>query len=181
MNVLTSIKKEYLREYLHYLFAFEDNAFSVFRSTDFGKYLCSLIKYSDLPVRHDLPSDTQVALRMPRTSVYKGMQYKFMYFTIEDQRRIEDHLEAIFYLDFDRYYIEAMKLGQQQKIAIQNFIVSRRLTSKIGDVEMIKKRQYRADQRIINRLHRNLRKRAHLQSQIVAKTITEFEKTLNLK
>lgn len=184
MKVLCKIKKEYLRDYLHYLFAFEEEAFSVFRTHTFGKYLCSLVRYSDLPAKEaedESLAKQQVTFRMPRSSIYKGMQYRFMYFTREDQQRIEDHLEALFYLDFDRYYIECQKLGMQQKIAIQNFIVSRRLTSKIGDIEMIKKRQYRNDKKIINRLSQNLRQRAYVQSRIVAKTIKDFENTLSIQ
>lgn len=178
MIVLSYIKKEHLREYLHYLFAFEEGAFSVFRSVDFGKYLCSLVKYSDIPIRHDRPDEYKVAFRMPRTSVYKGMQYRFMYLTAEDHQRLEDHLEAIFFIDFDRFYIQSQLLGQQQKVAIQNFILSRRLTSKIGDVEMLKKRQYRAEQKVMNKLYRNLRRRAYIQAKVIDKTIRDFQSTI---
>lgn len=180
MKVLCRIKKEYLRDYLHYLFAYEEGAFSVFRTHTFGKYLCSYVRYSDLPATQETDPAEMVRFRMPKTSIYKGMQYRFMYFRMEDQQRIEDHLEALFYIDFDRYYLECQKLGIQQKVAIQNFIVSRKLISKIGDVEMIKKRQYRNDQKIINKLSQNLRRRAYIQSQIVAKTIKEFEHTLKI-
>ncbi|MFD2962787.1 MULTISPECIES: hypothetical protein [Olivibacter] len=160
MDVLINIKKEYLRNYLGFLFAFEDGAYSVFRHTDFGKLLVSLVKYSDKPVDH-IKTEQTVRIILPKTRATRTAEKHYLYYTREDQAKLNDFLEAIFNIDFDQFFLAGVKLGVEQKEIVNDFIVNRRLTSMIGNIETIKKRSYRTTLDLQKKALDKLYKRAH--------------------
>lgn len=166
------------RDYLHHLFAYENGAFSVFRDSPMGRFICSLVRYSDFPVEQPIDEEKAVYFRLPRTSAMPSLFQRFCYITPEDQRKINDWLIATFDLDFTEYYYVGRNLGLQQKIVIQNFIVSRKLVSRIGETEQLKKRAYRKEEREIRTLYERLARRVRFQSAAIRKTIEEFKNIL---
>jgi len=135
------------REYLHHLFAYENGAFSVFRDSPIGRFICSLVRYSDFPIEQTIEEDKAVRFRLPRTSAMPSLFQRFCYITLEDQRKINDQLIAKFDLDFIEYYYVGKNLGLQQKVVIQNFILVRKMTRRLLDTEQLKKRYYRKEEK----------------------------------
>lgn len=178
MNVVCHIKNEMHREYLHHLFAHENDAFSVFRDSPMGRYICSMIRYADYPVEQKVDEDTAVRFRLPRTSAMPTLFQRFCYIAPEDQRKINDNLIATFDLDFVEYYYVGRNLGLQQKVVIQNFILSRKLVSRIGETEQLKKRTYRSEEKQINKLYERLSRRVRVQSAAIRETIEKYQNTL---
>ena len=166
------------REYLHHLFAYENGAFSVFRDSTMGRFICSLVRYSDFPIEQSIDEDKAVRFRLPRTSAMPSLFQRFCYISVEDQRKINDQLIATFDLDFIEYYYVGKNIGLQQKVVIQNFIIARKLTSRIGETEQLKKRTYRKEEREINKLYERLSRRVRLQSAVIRETIEKYQNVL---
>jgi hypothetical protein len=166
------------RDYLHHLFAYENGAFSVFRDSPIGRFICSLIRFSDFPVEQIIDEDKAVRFRLPRTSAMPSLFQRFCYLSAEDQRQINDRLIATFDLDFIEYYYVGKNIGLQQKVVIQNFIIARKLTSRIGETEQLKKRTYRKEEREINKLYERLSRRVRLQSAVIRETIEKYQNVL---
>ena len=178
MNVFCHIKKDILRDYLHFLFAFENEAFSVFRDTKVGKFICSMVRYSDYPVEQKVIDSKVVYFKLPKTSAMPGLFRQFCYITLDDQQKIEDYLNATFENDWIQFYYNGMAMQIQQKEVIQTFILTRKLVTKIGDPEQIKKRQYRAETKQINRLYERFSRRIRLQNAAIQKTIHEYQSVI---
>lgn len=170
MIVLIDIKKPMLREYLHSQFAYESEAFSVFRHNTFGKALCAMVSKSDLPVKHP-QSDQTVRIRLPNTKSIRSHRNHFLYYTTEDQLKLNDMLDAFFDIDFESYYQAGIRLGMMQKDVIHNFIVQRKLVSMIGEVETLKKRQYRKEKNAIEKVANHLLQKIHYRDRIIKSTL----------
>lgn len=175
MNVICHIQDQMHREYLNSIFAFENGAFSIFRDTKIGKFICSMVRYSDYPMEQKVNEDKAIYFRLPRTSAMPTLFTRFSYIHPDDQRKINDYIIATFDNDYSQYYFVGVNLGMQQKIVIQNFILARKLVSKIGDVEQLKKRTYRSEEKSINTMVRRLARRVQLQNAVIAKTIKEIQ------
>jgi len=170
MIVLIDIQKPMLREYFNYLFAHENGAYSVFRHNEFGKALCAMVSKSDLPVKHQESAKT-IRIRLPNTKTIRTHRNHFLHYTVEDQHKLNDLLEVLFEIDFWRYYYAGLSLDMQQKDVIHNFIVSRRLVSMIGEVETLKKRQYRNERKAIEKLQKHLLQKVWYRDRIIKKTL----------
>ncbi|HWK58122.1 MAG TPA: hypothetical protein VNQ80_12320 [Parapedobacter sp.] len=170
MIVLIDIKKPMLREYLHSQFAYESDAFSVFRHNTFGKALCALVSKSDLPVKHE-PSEKTIRIRLPNTKSIRSHRNHFLYYTTEDQLKLNDLLDSLFDIDFESYYQAGIRLGMMQKDVIHNFIINRKLVSMIGDVETLKKRQYRKQRNDLEKLSNHLLQKIHYRDRLIKSTL----------
>lgn len=159
-----------LREYLNYLFVYESEAFSVFRHNDFGKALCAKVRKSDLPMKFE-ESDRTVRIRLPNSRSIRSHKNHFLYYSTEDQLQLNDLLEVLFTIDFESYYQLGLSLGMMQKEVIQQFILSRKLVRMIGDVETLKKRQYRKEKNALEKLQNHLLQKIHYRDRIIKKTI----------
>lgn len=175
MSVICHIQDEMHREYLHSIFTFEDGAFHITRDTDLGKTICAMVKTTDYPVEQKVDPLKVVRFRMPVTSAMPSLFKNFCHITPDDQRRINDFLIAKFNQDFIQYYYIGLNLKIKQKDIITNFILARKLVSRIGEVEQLKKRAYRAEERAIHNLMRRLRLRVQRQAAIIKKTILEIQ------
>ncbi|MNJ04795.1 hypothetical protein D3C73_1657160 [compost metagenome] len=71
-----------------------------------------------------------------------------------------------------------MALKMKQKDVIQTYILSRKLVSKIGDPEQLKKRQYRSEEKQIKQLYERLAKRVRIQNAAIKKVINEYQDAL---
>ncbi|GAA4137875.1 hypothetical protein GCM10022216_14370 [Sphingobacterium kyonggiense] len=174
MNVICHIQNEMHREYLNAILAFEDGAFSVFRDTDIGRFICSMTKYSDFPIEQNIDPEKAVKFRLPRTSAMPSLFTRWCYIATEDQRRINDFLIAKFDQDFIQYYFVGINLGMKQKDVISNFILARKLISKIGDVEQLKKRTYRLEEKNMKKMVNRLARRVQIQNKIISNSILEM-------
>jgi len=89
------------------------------RTHDIGKYICSRVRYSNLPVRQS----SGITLILPKTTLESGANY-FLYFSVEDQKKINDFLDAEFNCFFKRF----MLVGDQfdiKKITLINTIITK--------------------------------------------------------
>ncbi|WP_149525658.1 hypothetical protein [Sphingobacterium hotanense] len=175
MNVVCHIQDQMHREYLNSIFAYEDGAFSIFRDTEEGKFICSMIRYSDYPVEQKCDPEKAVYFRLPRTSAMSTLFTRFSYIHPDDQRKINDYIIARFNQDFIQYYYVGRNLKMKQKDVIENFILARKLVSKIGEQEQLKKRAYRSEEKSINKIANRLARRVQLQSAFIRKTILEIQ------
>lgn len=145
MKIAFEVKKEVIRLFLSYLFEpLDDGSLKVTRHTDAGKLITCFVRYADRPIQEE-PTEGSVTFFLPRSKGLDTAPNHFLYFTKEDQHRINDLLEVIYHLDLDRYYIKGMRQGFQQKEVIESYIVSRKLTSLFEENETPKKRQYREE------------------------------------
>lgn len=145
MTVNISIKDEILRRYLRHLAReSEGNIFRVTRDNDFGKYITSLVKTTNTKINQELDPAITVTIRLPKSNSLASAQNYHLHIPKEDQRKIEDHLRALFNLDVDRYYLEGLRIGDwEQKEIIESFIIDRQMSDLMSDNERIKKRIYR--------------------------------------
>lgn len=173
MNVVCHIQDQMHREYLHSIFAFENGSFSIFRNTVLGRFICSMIRYSDFPVEQKVNEEKAVYFSLPRTSAMPTLFTRFSYIHPDDQRKINDFIIATFNNDFIQYYFVGVNMKMQQKDVITNFILSRKLVSRIGEVEQLKKRAYRAEEKSIEKIVNRLARRVQLQNAVISKIITE--------
>ncbi|MEQ8548724.1 MAG: hypothetical protein RIC03_12480 [Cyclobacteriaceae bacterium] len=146
MKIYLPIKKELLKCYLSYLFESEGNEFKVSATCDFGSAMVSYVRYSSVPVDHD---QNDVLFRLPVLDRISNARNYHLYYNKEDTARLNELLRLYFNLDFDRYYMRGLKLKERQKDIIMSFIVSRKLTGLVSDVETLKKRHYRSELKIL--------------------------------
>lgn len=168
MKISFTVKKKVIRLFLSYLFEqLPDGSLKVTRDTDAGKLITCFVRYADRPIQEE-PTSGTVTLLLPRSKSLDTAPNHFLYFTKEDEHRINDLLEVIYHIDFDRYYIKGMRQRLQQKEVIESYIVSRNLTSLFQDNEALKKRQYRDELRAFEDLVDQLRKKAWYRNQSIA-------------
>ncbi|SEG62677.1 hypothetical protein [Sphingobacterium lactis] len=175
MNVVCHIQDEMHREYLNSKFAMENGAFSIFRDTELGRFICSMVRQADFPVEQKINPDRAVFFRLPRTSALPSLFTRFSFIHPDDQRKINDFLIATFNQDFIQYYFVGKNLGLKQKDVITNFILSRKLISRIGEIEQLKKRTYRAEEKQLQTMVNRLARRVQIQNNIISKTILEIQ------
>ncbi|WP_185213777.1 hypothetical protein [Sphingobacterium mizutaii] len=174
MNVVCHIQNEIHREYLNSVFALEDGAFSIFRDTDLGRFICSMVRYSEFPVEQKIDPERAVYFRLPRTSAIPSLFTRWCFIHPEDQRKINDFLISRFDLDFIQYYFVGMNLKLKQKDVITNFILARKLISRVGEIEQLKKRAYRMEEKSLHKMVERLRKRVSVQNLAIQRTIKEI-------
>lgn len=177
MNVICRIKNQMLRDYLSHLFPTKNGAFCIDRNTDVGKFICALVKVSDLPVNQDIDSES-VQFILPTTSHLPELFRKFCYLDQYDQKRIEDYLASWFNLDYGMFYLFGRQQNIQEKEVILNFILDRKLDSMIGDPETLKKRKYREYDKTVKKIHQRLRMRAYNMNKSFTAALNAFQNTL---
>ncbi len=169
MDIQLEVKKELYRDYLDYLFEKEDDgSYKVTRESDFGKALCSFVRYSH---QKPEPVDGALGFSLPDTDSLKNAKNYYCYFNREDVRRLNDLLDVFFHIDFDRFYLNGRKLGIMQKDIIESFIVSRKLTNLLNDNEMLKKRQYREEIQLLKQRCKILTKKAWYRNERIEENI----------
>lgn len=165
MKIQLDIKKPLYRDYLnHILEKQQDGSFRATKDSDFGKIICSFVRYSHTAIKDEATEDT-VIISLPVTKSLGNAPNYHCYLTREDQHRINDLLDVLFNIDLDRYYLKGMKMGLQQKEILESFIVSRKLTNLLSDNETLKKRQYRDELNTLRERVEILRQRAYNRNQ----------------
>jgi hypothetical protein len=158
-----SINKPILLDFFKYLFKEEEGAFLISSTKDIGKYLISRVSYSDIPVKK-IPGS--IRIKLPKTANTTG-QNKYLYYTKEDVEKINFELDATFSIDFDRYYLQGLKLNLKQKEILSSYILSRNLISAEGDIETLKKRKYREEMKNLQKMTRFLKNRSYQRHHII--------------
>lgn len=158
MDIQLEVKKELYRDYLAYLFELlPDGSYKVSREVDFGKVLCSFVRYSN---QKQEAIDGATGLSLPDSDSIRSAKSYHCYFSREDTKRLNDLIDVFFHIDFDRFYLNGRKLGIMQKDIIESFIISRKLTNLLNDNEMLKKRQYREEIQLLQQRCKILTKKA---------------------
>ena len=158
------IKKEIHKCYLNYLFNKDQNGnFIVTRNNDFGKFLAAVVRYSKTPVStlKRQPDAVFTSFILPASRPLANAEYYYLYYSSEDQEKINDYLDVFFNIDFDRFYLNGRKMEMQQQTIIQDFILSRKLVYLIGDNETLKKRYYRDELKMLKKYTQMLITRAY--------------------
>jgi hypothetical protein len=163
MTASISIAKPMLIDFFKYLFHQENGVFIITSTIDVGKYLISRVSYSDTPVKQ---AEGSFKIKLPKTA-NSTAQNKYLYYTKEDVEKINFELDAAFSIDFDRFYLQGLKLNLQQKEIISDYILSRNLISAGGDIERLKKRKYREDLKNLEKMTRFFKNRSYHRHQII--------------
>lgn len=142
MTVKFNAKNKVLFNYLIYLFP--PNPSGTLRVTiknDFGRLVVALVSRSpdEVPLEKN---EFTVNLRLPKNTLTKNAELCYLYFTDQNQARLNLLLDALFNLDLNTYYQKGCKRNIPKRDIIEAFVVSRRLF--VDDfAETLGKRIYR--------------------------------------
>ncbi len=147
-------------DYLRHLFNAEpDEPIRISLANDFGRMAVGLYKSSATPVEQ-IDDDLTATLVLPRHPTTKSAQFRYVFFTDTDNKRLNLILDALFNIDLDTYYLQGIQAGMPKRDIIEAFIVSRGLVTK-DYTETLNKRAYRTSLATIRRqtdlLHRKAR------------------------
>jgi hypothetical protein len=172
MDIQLTISKPLLLAYFDFLFPKDDSGiYTVGRASDFGKVLCSFVRYtSEKP--NNLPSAVQLTL--PRSDGLKNAPNYYLYYSREDIVRINDLLDVFFHIDFDRYYLKGKKLGMLQKDIIESFIVTRKLANLLHDHETLKKKEYRDEMKLLKQRCNMLVRKAYYRNEKIERGMEDI-------
>lgn len=164
MLVRLHIRKPLLRAYLANLFektthhGYQDPVFKVTKTVDFGRLLCSMVRYSNR--KKPAPVEA-LTFQLPWDRSLQSAPAYHLYFSKEDTLKLNDYLEVIFNLHFDRYYLKGKEQGFQQKDIISTFIQVHHLTGLTDVAGSLKKRRYREEARVRDELFIQLKNAAY--------------------
>jgi hypothetical protein len=92
---------------------------------------------------------------------------KFLFLSSENEARFNDYLEAVFNLDFDRYWVNGLQLGISKQDIVYAYIQSRKLGEDVSIDETLKKRIYRKTARRQQFLHKQLLNKAGYHDRLI--------------
>jgi hypothetical protein len=140
-----SLRKPFLENYLRFVFnSQEKGTIKITRCEEIGKYLYSRVRYSDYPQRKP-KSQYLLELLLPDHPLDVSHNH-FIYFTEDDQVRINDYIEAIAYLDFrTTVQVGSRDLKVDRKVVINLFS---NLVFGEDKYEMLKKDEYRRRKKV---------------------------------
>jgi len=120
MEVRLEIENKFNEGFLRRVFgANKTEPIKVTRDTGVGKMLFAMVKYSDTPVKQTIG----LQLIMPNPPEFTGKN-KFLYYTIEDQLKINDYISASFKIWMDRILLEGIYKLNLQRNDIVDIIIS---------------------------------------------------------
>lgn len=160
MQISLSIKKAIYRDYLKSIFEMRNGGHLLSRDHDFGKFVISRIRYSRLPVKQ-IVDHTTVVFTLPAGRSLANADKHYLYLLKEDEAKINEQLDAIFNIDFDRYCLAGLKMNMMYKDIVQAFILNRKIVSLIGDNETLKKREYREQLSLMKKYAEQLYQKAY--------------------
>ncbi len=160
MEIKFRANSSLMLDYLRHLFNAEpDGPIRISLANDFGRMAVGLYKSSTAPIERT-DDELTVTLVLPRTQTTKSAQFRYVFFTDTDNKRLNLILDALFNIDLDTYYLQGIQAGMPKRDIIEAFIVSRGLASK-DYTETLSKRAYRTSLATIRRqtdlLHRKAR------------------------
>lgn len=118
-------------------------AIQISRNNEIGKYICSHVRYSNLPVRQS----SGIILILPRTTLESGKSY-YLYFTVEDQKKINDFLSSQFILYFRSFMLVGGEMNIPKFKLLEGFITKYNLQDNDTIYDNLKKSDYRNRKKI---------------------------------
>ncbi len=150
-NLLLPLKKDILIDYLRFVFcAPRTGPIELNRTEDVGKYISSMVRSSQLPVKQICPEDYQTVELIVPDSTFSTAKNHFLYFRREDIEMINDHLMADFSIFFRRFMLIGDDIGIQQKDLLEAIIAGCKIRINEQKFEMLKKKDYRYRTKIYN-------------------------------
>ena len=92
------------------------------RKTEIGKYICSRVRYSNLPVNQS----SGTLLLLPKRTLESKSSF-YLYYTVEDQKKINDYLEAMFNIFFREVMLEGREQGIKFTMILEAYITAIKL------------------------------------------------------
>ncbi len=108
------------------------------RKTEIGKYICSRVRYSNLPVKQS----SGIWLDIPYTTS-KSKDIYYLYYSVEDQKKINDYLEAMFNIFFREVMVEGREQGIKYISVLESYMQGIKLSDDNKIYERLKKFDYR--------------------------------------
>lgn len=162
-QAILPVKKQELVAYLYDVMETQPGQpLKLTRRNFVGRFITSMRKYSDVPVKTEIPEGWfSVLVEIPWSELSDPDRH-FNYFTLEHTEQINDYLQASFDLFFHVYFFD---LGSMRKIdcgsdeeieltklhLVDSFISGLNLIDLDGANEMVKKREYRRELEYLNR------------------------------
>ena len=111
---------------------------NILRTNPIGKYICSRINFSNIPVKQS----SGTFLDIPYTSCHSKDIY-YLYFTIEDQIRINDLIYSLFVIHFREIMMEGREMGLSLHNIVTGFIIDLKLHDDSFVYDRLMKQNYR--------------------------------------
>lgn len=152
------VRKKEIEDFLRYTFDSPSRGpIQVSRLHDIGKYICSFVRHSTVPVKKPVyPDEHTVDLVIPDHPNFTH-EYKYIYFTREDMVNINDYLQASFNLFFRSYMMAGEEMGFEQKQLLEAFMSATGVREVGKKFETFKKKDYRhrkkVDKIVVKSLH----------------------------
>ncbi len=140
LQITNSINEGYLRLIME---SKKTGPITISRTNESGKYICSRVRYSNMPVRQS----SGITLILPKTTLETANSY-FIYFSVEDQKKINDFLEAAFYLFFHRCMLTSDQLEIKKCKQIERIVTNLNMLNNDKIFQNLKKSDYRERKRI---------------------------------
>ncbi|MFK5856583.1 MAG: hypothetical protein QM503_10660 [Bacteroidota bacterium] len=135
LQITNQINEAFLRMSMN---AKKTGFIQITRSNEIGKYICSRLRYSNLPVRQS----SGIIIHLPYYTLESGNSY-YLYFTVEDQKKINDFLASEFNRFFRNYMLIGAEYNIQKKILLEAFIADLNLQNNSTVYQNLKKSDYR--------------------------------------
>jgi hypothetical protein len=191
-QAILPVKKQELEAFLYDTFETEPGRpVKLSRSHFTGRFITSLRKYSDFPVKSQIPEGwIPIVVEFPQTTNSTSDRH-FNYFTLECIEQINDFLQASFDLFFHVYFFDLSGLhkikedetqaGELTKMhLVDSFVAGLKLVDMGSANETIKKRQYRRELEILTKKRKRfLQKERRFRVEIYQKRKEYIKNILN--
>lgn len=164
MNISIRIKDPLLRAYLHGLFELKQSGvFIVNMNTFTGSVICALAKPCEHPYKHPYQNDrTVVEFELPQSTYTTELRNKFLYLTASAESKINAVLQKEFECNFITFCVQGKTIGLQLKDTIEQFMVENQMDEFfLGEIDTLKKRQYRYNLSIMRKTQEKLRQKVY--------------------
>ncbi len=135
LQITNQINEAFLRMSMN---AKKTGFIQISRTSEIGKYICSRIRYSNLPVSQS----SGTLLHIPKRTLESANSY-YIYFTVEDQKKINDFITSEFTRFFRNYMLIGAEYNIQKKILLEAFISDLNLQNNGTVYQNLKKSDYR--------------------------------------
>lgn len=165
MEIEIKITDPILRIYVNGLFEKRDGLPFVNDATLTGIIICSLIKTRDTqyvhPDRQKYP-DQFVRFRLSESNYNYHLRDKFLYLSPTDEARINVTLSREFNMNLKVHCADCLTMGIKLKDALDMFMFDNHMDDYFsGDIETLKKRQYRYLIKSMSEIRERLRHRVY--------------------
>lgn len=139
------IKKSEVEDYLRYIFkANTSGPVEITRRHYIGRYIYSIIRYSEFPVKvKEMNKYSVVDLIIPSQERAKTSDFSFLYFRPEDIDRINDYLLADFNIFFRGFMLAGEEMHIDKKDLIESFMAGTGIKEVGKKYDTLKKKDYR--------------------------------------